>query len=256
MPRRANFKKSSSFRDLLERRKAAGLGTLAPEADTVNIEFEPSDGPTDVAAVAESNTNATYPPTLNGDGAVEAHPASGDRDLPMFRDFDHPDRQNADDFDEDYPVHDQLPSAEELKMALQINSGRSWLLRRRCSRWMCIAGVVVTICLFAATVVRSPKRLHEIQQNINPGRIEQVIQLLIANGASSEISLRVTEDAQRRAAVYIAAGDAFSATWPDDPNMAQRLVERFTLATVYYGMNGQNWNYRLKFLEAIDHCDW
>jgi hypothetical protein len=260
--RRAKFKKSSSFKDLLQRRDAAGLGELSPDlspqerqyADDMASASARSEGST-FTDVLDIGNNSNPSPMLDGVGA-EAYPASGDRELPMFRDFNQRERKNSNDFDEDCPVHDQLPSAEELKIALQSRSGRNWLLRRRCSRWMWIAAVVIILVLLVSTVALSKTTSHSIQEKFDPNRMEQVIQLLIASGASPEISLRVTENAQRRAAVYIAAGDAYSATWPDDPNMTQRLVERFTLATIYYGMNGNHWNYRLKFLAAIDHCDW
>jgi hypothetical protein len=262
--RRAKFKKSSSFKDLLRRREAAGLGEFSPDlspeegqyADDMASASERSEGST-FTDVLDIGNNSNPHLMLDGVDAAEAYPASGDRELPMFRDFNQREwrKSNDSDDDEDYPVHDQLPSAEELKIALQSRSGRNWLLRRRCSRWMWIAAVVI-ILILVSTIALSKTNSHGIQEKFDPTRIEQVIQLLIASGASPEISLRVTENAQRRAAVYIAAGDAYSATWPDDPDMTQRLVERFTLATIYYGLNGNHWNYRLKFLEAIDHCDW
>eukprot|EP00980_Cylindrotheca_fusiformis_P024110 scaffold11532_cov119-Cylindrotheca_fusiformis.AAC.2 len=291
MPRRSGFKKSSSFRDLLERREAAGLGPLEPELllgatddhpqGGVAIASEKSDESNDVSGSVTLSDDAIDDvvepfsicvdrelPMLRDfnhdqaiDGNIDRHmaafPACGDRELPMFRDFSHLERNKDSNHLNLMYVHDQLPSAEELKLSSRGRSGRDWVVKRRFTTWTLIAGGLITISLVLLYIflLGTEGVIHNLLDN-NDDRIEEVIQLLIESGASPEISLRVTENAQHEAAVYIAAGDAYSATWADDPKMTQRLVERFTLATIYYGMNGKNWNYRLRFLDPIDHCSW
>jgi hypothetical protein len=300
--KRAKFKKSSSFKDLLERRKQAGLSDLAPGEEHVDyvedINFgdddnnqnkidsdnrsrdgstesgERSQGTLELDEILKSITvdgdalmlkmetqakESPAEPTTPQKYEYPTLTAAGDRNLPMFRDFGGMrERKESDDNVEDR-VHDQLPSVDEIKLAVQSKSARMWVLRRRCSSMMCLAATIAIISLFAVTFALKAKlwNMMATQAGYDPtDKVDQMIDFLVTSGASTEIALKLPQQAQRRAAMYVAVGDSYSADWVNDPGKKQKLIERFTLAILYYGLNGSNWSHPLKFLEPIDHCDW
>lgn len=300
MGRRAKFKKSSSFKDLLERRKAAGLTDLSPgdvdnsdamsndmldaemngdgeldfDDDALNDKVECDAEPVDLR---KTPMLKDFPDKGEDPESTPGYPAVGDRSLPMFRDFNMKrERKLSDDLGLDNDIHGEnlhdharetgysLPSAEELKIALQSNSAKTWLLRRRCSKWCWIVAALVIISLFITTV--SLKAEVESSSNItsgtkivtdnDPNSVDRMVKFLIDHGASAEIKFAIREHPQRRAAMYMAAGDGYSSGWIDNSKMTQRLIERYSLALLYYGMRGELWLHRLKFLSSIDHCHW
>jgi len=252
-------------------------------------------------------------------------PETGDRSLPVFRDFDHiskggggaaqPKKQkkpmgtlkrpfckvepnndsgsgsanqsSSSSFGWKYPtttaIHDQLPSVEEVKtMILYNNSGsgggglggrfRCQLLRKASwsrEMWKAVFSVffvvlLLTMLVWSHSTGRSSVMTQSdeggdgiLENHYDPIRLKRVTDYLKNFHATEELSLQISGKPQRKAAIFLAMSDIYSEEWIDQPKMEQRFLERFTLITMYYGMNGPQWEQSLHFLNStMDHCDW
>ena len=60
---------------------------------------------------------------------------------------------------------------------------------------------------------------------------------------------------EAKAANWIANEDSFNLEIPQGGTM-NRFSERWALAVIYFSTGGDQWRYKLNFLQPIDHCDW
>jgi hypothetical protein len=185
-----------------------------------------------------------------------------DTDPEIDQDFDQDfvveNQQTADDLvieelpeDDEEQVHDQLPSVEEAKANLahkpSSNGKKIYLLVAAV-----LAVVVITV---SAIVIASNKNKNNAPISYSPtGRAADVIQFLWDNKVSALPTLEDSSYPQHLAAMFVADGDMYQMDLTEEN--AEKFVERYVLALLYYALGGADWNYQLKFLSSRDHCEW
>ena len=97
-------------------------------------------------------------------------------------------------------------------------------------------------------------------------RKDQAFKYLVNYGLTTRDVLNNPNSPQAKALDWIANNDAFKMDIPNfsgenggTPNglySDTRFAERWALAVFYYSTGGDEWTYKLNFLEPIDHCDW
>jgi hypothetical protein len=204
-----------------------------------------------------------------GNGAANPNPTPTFGDDAMCPISDFPTQIDAEDLEEQ-PVHDQLPSVEEVKVDLGNGAAKTFIFRRKCLRCTLLLAVAALVALAVSTIVLGVK--HE-QKNHNTGganeieiesegvrdsakRIEEVMQFLLEHDATEETSLRFPGSPQNLAANFLASGDWYTYCWELTPENAQLFVERFALATFFYHFKGPQWTYQLSFVSNFDTCYW
>ncbi|KAL3942860.1 MAG: hypothetical protein SGBAC_003024 [Bacillariaceae sp.] len=178
-------------------------------------------------------------------------------------------------------IHDQLPSVEEIKTMFYNNNNNNnnnknggggvfrcqFPQKERWSRgmWTAVFAVFSLVLLLTflisthstGTVLQSDESDGLLRDYYDPDRLKRVTDYLRDFDATESLSLQISGMPQRKAAIFLAMRDDFSKEWLDQPKMEQRFLERFTLITMYYGMNGPQWEQSLYFLSTtMDHCDW
>jgi hypothetical protein len=143
-------------------------------------------------------------------------------------------------------VHEKLPSADEYKSNMQSKSVTSNKLR-----YQKIAAVILVVTSLACSVIFVAT--SSIEKTMSP-RFEEVAQFLHKNNVSNLVYLNDPKSPQHKAARFIADGDAYKMELTEDN--INRFAERYILAVIFYGADGQNWMRRLNFLSAEDHCTW
>merc|ERR1719464_2256366 len=124
-------------------------------------------------------------------------------------------------------------------------------------RKLCIAisaGIVaVTIIIFVTVLVTTTITSKSSQSNgrksVN-SHYDDVVNFLFANKVSSLPAI-VSGSPEHYAALFLADGDAYPA--PED---GRKYIERYVLALLYYGTNGNDWKNHYHFLSGRDHCEW
>jgi hypothetical protein len=152
---------------------------------------------------------------------------------------------------EDLQVHDQLPSVEEYKANLPSN-------QIGCSRktWMACGILSIAAFLLVGFTVAVVGKANVVERAYDTpvDRTEEMVQFLFKNKITPLPLLEDAGSPQRRAAQFLAYGDAYKMELTSDN--AARFVERYALATIWYHFHGQEWNYPLNFMTAIDVCKW
>ncbi|CAJ1953666.1 unnamed protein product [Cylindrotheca closterium] len=196
-----------------------------------------------------------------------------------FRKVELPSQKNGSSFGWKYPttaIHDQLPSVEEVKTIIYNDSNGRGEGVFRCQfprkgpwsreMWMTVVSIfflvfLLTILIWTThstgTATQSSERGGFLHDHYDPVRLKRVTDYLSDFDATEKLSLLISGKPQRKAAIFLATSDTYSEEWLDQPRMEQRYLERFTLITMYYGMNGPRWEQSLSFLNStMDHCDW
>ena len=184
-------------------------------------------------------------------------------------------------------LHDQLPSsAEGIKMHLQAEyfrrrDRRSLLCGQKYREQLGSLGLVLVcvatiVGVFTLVIAKDNKGDNELaeqllgEDNIPTSRKDEVIDFLFNLGVSPLPALIDRTFPQHKAAMFVADGDAYRMEYnnantekeettveTDVQGMAtRRFVERYALAVLYYHFEGDQWNSRLNFLSAQDHCNW
>ena len=151
---------------------------------------------------------------------------------------------------EEQPIHDQLPTLEELKSTHTTVPSK---YSRKVKSIVIASIILVVFCTFlGVTVSRGKKKTEE--NAVQNDETEKVIQFLLKYKVSLEPDLRYNGTPQRRAAQFLAYGDGYKIEYTDAN--AGRIVDRYSLAVLYYALGGKGWTYQLNFLSARDTCDW
>lgn len=189
---------------------------------------------------------------------------------------------------DDYNVHDQLPSVEEVKasnaylpaslLLAKSHRRKLYIVISAAALAAIILSVVITIgvstrgssssssgSINSGSINSSNGSLSSIKDGSNGiykpdpsrSRLENVIQFVFANKVSPLPALESTNSAEHYAAVFIAEGDAFHSEM-DNVTYSQmrKFLERYILALLFYNTSGDMWQDRYNFLSRLDHCEW
>jgi Leucine-rich repeat (LRR) protein len=116
----------------------------------------------------------------------------------------------------------------------------------------CAAVVAIVVGVSVATVATKNTKMSD---NSSP-----VMSFLIREGISSEADVTRAGSPQNRAALWIATLDAAKLEIPssssDDADSFFQFIQRYALATFYYALGGESWDFSMNFLSWNDTCDW
>lgn len=101
------------------------------------------------------------------------------------------------------------------------------------------------------------KNADTIKPSAAPGiqaGIKDVQNLLVSEGITEEEDL--SRDGYLQAIQWIAEQDELSLPIPHNETEYTRFVTRYTLALLYFVLDGVNWEFQLDFLTPTDYCDW
>ena len=165
-----------------------------------------------------------------------------------------------DDDDEDGNRHDQLPNVEEAMLWLNKQGGPTRKLNKQK-----VATALAFFLLFVGSIVFLKNMFtgvlglfhHDKEYEVLTDRTEQIVQFVLDHRLSNEPSILDAGSPQRRAAQFLADGDLYVT---DDLLKKDadyhKLVERYVLVVMWYGMSGDHWTHQLDFLSGKDHCHW
>lgn len=146
--------------------------------------------------------------------------------------------------------HDQLPSAEECKADL--SSTQTGCFPKTWKTCGIISVMAILLAGFTVAVVGKANTVGRAFAPVDP--TEEIIQFLFKHKVTPLPLLEDAGSAQRRAAQFLAVGDAYRMKLTSEN--AARFVERYALVTIWYHFHGQKWNYPLDFMTATDVCNW
>jgi len=176
----------------------------------------------------------------------------------MFRDSD---------ANDNYNIHDQLPSVEEVK-ASNAYTPTARLIAKSHRRKLYIyiaaaafAAMVISVSISVGVFETTNKKNSPVvvveSAPEAESRFEAVVQYIYSHRVSTLPSLRQINSPEHHAAQFMALGDAFKSTMTDVDEVGQRrFMERYVLALIYYQTQGQNWSDHYNFLSEYDHCNW
>jgi len=194
-----------------------------------------------------------------------------------------------DDDEEQHVIHDQLPSVEEIKSSPAYFSTANILTRNKRKKQLYNAagvGIIATVLIIIITAIVASSVNHRTNNDddaaattttafVNtdanlvggdPGspvehgnlvfnnRVDKVNDYLWKNHISDLPSLITVGTPEHYASVFMAVADNYHSQML--PENQQHFIERYILALVYYGMNGNEWTNSYDFLHAKDHCLW
>lgn len=87
-------------------------------------------------------------------------------------------------------------------------------------------------------------------------RNEAAVKYLTDLGLASKDALNDPSTPQAKATNWIADEDDFDIDIPEPSSSDSRFTERWALAVFYYSTGGDDWRYKMKFLQPVDHCNW
>jgi hypothetical protein len=166
--------------------------------------------------------------------------------------------------DEEYNIHDQLPSVEEVKASnAYLPTARLVAQSHRRKLYLTIfaaafAAMVLSVSISIGVFKKSNKKdaPAEAVPQVTTA-FEDVVEFIYSYKVSNLPDLRAPDSPEHHAAQFISSGDNFHAQITDfDEVGRRRFLERYILALIYYQTQGQNWNDRYNFLSEIDHCNW
>jgi len=181
-------------------------------------------------------------------------------------------------------VHDQLPSVEEIKSSQAYIPTAKIIVKSHQKKQMYIAagvGVATVIIIIIAIVSVAASRVDHnkndeatttafVNTDINlvgdpdsplsgnnlafKSRVDAVNDYLWKNKISALPSLITVGTPEHFASVFMAVADNYHSQMV--PGNEQHFIERYILALIYYGMNGNEWTNQYDFLHAKDYCLW
>lgn len=175
------------------------------------------------------------------------------------------------DEDDNYNIHDQLPSVEEVKasnaylptMRLLAKGHRRKLYLTIASAALAaiVISVTISIGVFASAnknknQATDPHVVNAEQSNISD-RFDHIVDFVFSHHISTLPALRNPKSPEHYAVKFLAAGDAFHAEIGEYFDLdTERLLERYVIALLYYKTQGTKWDDDLNFLSGNDHCEW
>jgi len=209
------------------------------------------------------------------------------------RNMDNP--QDGDESDSDNENHD-LPTVDEYKSNLSFRNDETPKSRAGLYTFLCLVLLLFIVTAIAVPLAlrnnggRDPNEVVEANtgggSNVGritatpvssptrfpPGtpvgvselpRIDAASAYLTNYGIADREVLNDRTSPQAKALNWIANEDKFKIAIPAFPEGSNgtpysetRFAERWALAVLYYSTGGDDWKYKLNFLEPIDHCDW
>ena len=174
----------------------------------------------------------------------------------MFRDIE------ADGDSNNHNIHDQLPSVEEVKasnsymptarLLAQSHRRKLYLTIAAAAFVAMVLSVTISVGVFERSNKESGPSYHEVES-----RFADVVDFLVDNQVASPLYIKSFQSAEHQAALFVANGDVFNATFvTTDEVTRRRFIERYLLAFLYYFADGDNWTEKYNFLSALDHCSW
>ena len=196
--------------------------------------------------------------------------------------------RNAEDkANDNYNIHDQLPSVEEVKASdAYLPTARLLAKGHRRKLMLTIAAaafaaIILSVSISIGVFRSENKRQKQDQPNKNnqnknhpnkniqndplevemlnnvENRFEETVDLIFQHHVSTLPNLRQPKSPEYRAAQFIAGGDAYNATMGEFfSHESRKFIERYVLALFYYQTDGENWDDSHNFLAPIDHCQW
>lgn len=192
--------------------------------------------------------------------------------------------------DGDDNVHDQLPDVDDYKTSMSLRGQSQRTSRAGLYTFLALLLLTVIVTAIAvplamksrgapaetnpssfggetimtATPIASPTRppaMPPVMPEL--GRFDQTKSYLETYGLVESSALNDFSSPQYKAAKWIAERDGYQMTVPTFPDGHKgekysntRFAERYALAVFYYATGGDNWKYKLNFLQPIDHCNW
>ena len=148
-------------------------------------------------------------------------------------------------------LHDQLPTVEEARLW---NKTPSTALNKRKVAMGLVICLLFVASIFGLKAAMSGKGNGEAYE-VFTDRTEEIVQFVLDHRLSHEPSIRDAGSPQRRAAQFLADGDLYTTQEIIEKDY-HKIVERYVLAVLYYGMNGDSWTHQLNFMSGMDHCKW
>jgi hypothetical protein len=164
--------------------------------------------------------------------------------------------------DDNYNIHDQLPSVEEVKASnAYLPTARLLAQSHRRKIYLTIAAAAFAAMVLSVSisvgVFESTNKKTAVVETTHESRFEDVVKFIYSLKISDLASLRLEGSAEHHAAQFIANGDAFNATMTDVSEVGhRRFTERYILSLLYYQTEGEKWTDRYNFLSQLDHCNW
>ncbi|CAJ1953693.1 unnamed protein product [Cylindrotheca closterium] len=121
--------------------------------------------------------------------------------------------------------------------------------RRRLGYTVCI--ILSVVALFTTFGVLMQKHVDE-----HDDRTNEVYDFLELHDVSTLDDLAEKGSPQNRAAHWIANYDAERVDIPSRDEDPGRLIQRYSLAVLYYALGGESWSTQLNFLASDHECGW
>jgi len=121
--------------------------------------------------------------------------------------------------------------------------------RRRLGYFACIA--ISLVVIFTTFGVLMQKHVDE-----HDGRAREVYDFLTSNDVSAVDDLAKSGSPQYRAAHWIANYDVERVDIPFRDEDPRRFIQRYSLAVLYYALEGEKWASQLDFLASDHECSW
>mmetsp|Transcript_30596 Transcript_30596/g.72170 ORF Transcript_30596/g.72170 Transcript_30596/m.72170 type:complete len:697 (-) Transcript_30596:205-2295(-) len=157
---------------------------------------------------------------------------------------------------DDYNLHDQLPSVEEVKASnayLPTALLIAKKLRRKVYLYIAAAAafaIVVSVSFSVGYTNKSSK--NQIQGTDTEAHLKMILEKM--SGVSVKPLLVDPHTPQYHAAQFIANGDSKHLDF-EGPD-GWRTTQRYILAVFYYATGGQTWTDKFNFMSSRDHCEW
>jgi Leucine-rich repeat (LRR) protein len=161
-----------------------------------------------------------------------------------------------------------LPSAEEVRHTVHMKRGsKSAMSCKTIMTIAVVACVIIAASLGLGVGVSNNKSGSSEQSSLGESfdkgerksDIKDVINYLIAEGVSTEFSLKTLDTPQNIAVRWLSNDDEANTAVPDVPiTVAEgyRYITRYVLAVVYFSTGGAQWNFQAGFGTIADVCSW
>jgi hypothetical protein len=142
-----------------------------------------------------------------------------------------------------------------------------------CSPWkvLLVAVVVLVTVILSVTLSRrnggtsssgsnssdplDPANTGFVPENVE-ARTQDIVDFLTANGVTPIETLKDPSSPQSLAVHWMAAMDPVQVDIPQLLHSPQRFVQRYTLAVLFYSLDGTHWKERYEWMTAVDECAW
>jgi Leucine-rich repeat (LRR) protein len=161
------------------------------------------------------------------------------------------------------PVHDQLPNIEEYKTSQQVGGSSRASLKATVAIALMI--VIASILIAVGVVIgrdnpSAPKEANPVAYvpdspeplPTTDTRIFEVSTMIVNMGWAEGKAINTANTPQWKAAQWLANDDPMQMKI----EVVEELMNRYLLATIYFALGGENWDYDLNWLSAGSVCTW